>query len=318
MQFLALAEKEGAAVPLMIADRVMGISLMSTGDIAQGRAHLSRATAVYEPREHRPLAMRFGHDNRVAALSYRSWALWFLGYPDAALADAENALKDAREIEQAATLMYALAHVSFPNIFCGNYVKANALAEEISVLAAQKAASQWQALGMMNRGCVLALTGKASDAAEILTSAIAAMRVTGATAWMPLFLSYLALAYAKLDQFDDSWRCLGEATAIVDSTKEKWHEAEVHRIGGEIALKSPLPDTAKAEAYFNRALSVARQQQAKSWELRAAMSMARLWRDQGKRDEARELLAPVYGWFTEGFGTLDLKDAKALLDELTA
>ena len=101
-------------------------------------------------------------------------------------------------------------------------------------------------------------------------------------------------------------------------TKERWCEAEVNRIAGEIALKSPKPDAAKAEAYFDRALAVARQQQAKSWELRAAMSMARLWRDQGKRDEARELLAPVYGWFTEGFDTRDLKEAKELLDELAA
>ena len=104
----------------------------------------------------------------------------------------------------------------------------------------------------------------------------------------------------------------------VETTKERWCEAEVHRIAGEIALMSPEPDAAKAEAYFERALAVARAQQAKSWELRAAMSMARLWRDQGKRDEARDLLAPVYGWFTEGFDTLDLKEAKALLDELAS
>jgi predicted ATPase len=107
-----------------------------------------------------------------------------------------------------------------------------------------------------------------------------------------------------------------EALTLVDKTKERWFEAEVNRIAGEIALKSPEPDVAKAEAHFELALAVARQQQAKSWELLATMSMARFWRDQGKRDEARELLAPVYGWFTEGFDTLDLKEAKALLDEL--
>ena len=118
--------------------------------------------------------------------------------------------------------------------------------------------------------------------------------------WMPLYLSYLARAYAELGQFDDAWRCIGEAMTAVETTKERWCEAEVNRIAGEIALMSPEPDAAKAEAYFERALAVAREQQAKSWELRAAMSMARLWRDQGKRDEARELLAPVYGWFTEG------------------
>jgi predicted ATPase len=135
---------------------------------------------------------------------------------------------------------------------------------------------------------------------------------------MPLHLSYLAKAYSELGQIDDAWRCIGEATTSIETTNERWCEAAVHRTVGEIALKSPQPDEAKAEAYFERALAIARQQQAKSWELRAAMSMARLWRDQGRRKDARELLAPVYGWFTEGFDTLDLKEAKALLDELAA
>jgi predicted ATPase len=126
----------------------------------------------------------------------------------------------------------------------------------------------------------------------------------------------LAHAHAQLAQFDDAWRCINEATTAMEKTKEKWCEAEVYRIAGEIALKSPEPDTEKAETYFKGALAVASQQQAKSWELRAAMSMAGLWRDQGKRDEARILLTPVYGWFAEGFDTLDLKEAKALLDEL--
>ena len=132
----------------------------------------------------------------------------------------------------------------------------------------------------------------------------------------PRHLWHLAMAYAELGQPDDARHCIDDAIDKVERSKEKWCEAEVHRIAGEIALKSLAPDTEKAEKYFDRALAVARQQQAKSWELRAAMSMARLWRDQGKLQQARELLAPVYGWFTEGFDTLDLKDAKALLDEL--
>ena len=134
--------------------------------------------------------------------------------------------------------------------------------------------------------------------------------------WLPLRLSQLASAHADLGQFDDAWRSIGEALTAVETTKERWWEAEINRLAGEIALKSPEPDAAKAQAYFERALAVSRQQQAKSWELRAAMSMARLWRDQGKPQQARELLALVYGWFTEGFDTLDLKEAKALLDEL--
>src|SRR6202043_2318271 len=115
---------------------------------------------------------------------------------------------------------------------------------------------------------------------------------------------------------DDAWRCCDEAMLAIQTTEEKWCEAEVNRIAGEIAFTSPEPDAAKAQKYFERALAVARQQQTKSWELRAAMSVARLWRDQGKVRQARELLAPVYGWFTEGFDTLDLKEAKALLEQL--
>jgi predicted ATPase len=126
------------------------------------------------------------------------------------------------------------------------------------------------------------------------------------------------MAYAELGQLDDAWRCIDHAIETIERSKEKWCEAEVHRIVGEIALKSLVADTEKAEKHFERALSVARQRQMKSFELRAAMSMARLWRDQGKRDEARELLAPVYGWFTEGFDTLDLKKARALLDVLAS
>jgi predicted ATPase len=133
-----------------------------------------------------------------------------------------------------------------------------------------------------------------------------------------MHLAYLAMAYAELGQLDDARRCIDDAIEKVERSKERWCEAEVYRAAGEIALKSSTPDVEKAKAYFERALTVARQQQTKSWELRAAMSMARLWRDQAKRDEARNLLAPVYGWFTEGFDTLDLKEAKALLYELHA
>ena len=251
-------------------------------------------------------------------MSWRALALWVLGYPEAASANADYVLKDAREIGQAATLMLALAHTSYTHICYGNYAAANAQADELAGLADEKSASMWKAYGQLHQGCVLALTGKSSDAVQMLTSGITAYRSTGATIFMPWYLSHLTRAYAKLGQFNEASCCIGEAMKAVETTKETWCEAEVHRIAGEIALKSPPPDAAKAQAYFERALSVARAQQAKSWELRAAMSMARLWRDQGKREEARDLLAPVYGWFTEGFDTLDLKEAKKLLDELHA
>jgi len=316
--FLALAEKQGTATPLMIGHRLMGTSLLLTGEIARGRAHYDQAIALYDRGEHRRLATLFGSDVRVAILCYRPWALWLLGYPEAALADADAALKDAHEIGQAGTLMVARFHAPLLFMLCGKYATAEAIGNDLVSLAEEKDSSQWRAGGMLVRGWVLALNGKASDSIHTLVSGILAWRSTGSTAFVPLFLLHLAMAYAGLGQFDDAWRCIDEAMTAVETTNERWCEAEVNRIGGEIVLMSQEPDAAKAEAYFERALAVAREQQAKSWELRAAMSMARLWRDQGKPQQARELLAPGYGWFTEGFDTRDLKEAKALLDELAS
>jgi class 3 adenylate cyclase/predicted ATPase len=316
VQFLALANRQKATGPLMMAHRLMGLSLLHTGDLVDGRAYLDRAIALYDPAEHRPLATRFGQDVGAATLCWKSLAFWLLGYPEAALADTEHALVVAREIGHSATLMYVLNFSAWTHIHCGNYSTTNALVDEFSALKDQTGSVFWGAWGMMQRGCLLALTGKASDAVQTITCGVTAMRSTGTTMWMPFWLSHLARANAEIGQHDDARRCIGEAMAAVETAKERWCEAEVNRIAGEIALLSPEPDVAKAEAYFERALAVAREQHAKSWELRAAMSMVRLWRDQGKRDEARDLLAPVYTWFTEGFDTLDLKEAEALLDAL--
>jgi predicted ATPase len=291
----------------------MGISLLWTGDIAEGRRHLDQAIALYDPAEHPPLAARFGQDVGVSTLSHRSIILWSLGYPEAALRDISDALKKARAIGQAATLMYALGLATISYTLCLDHVAAAAHAQELLALAEEKGTPFWKAVGIIARGSVLALTGRVSDATDMLIIGIAAGRTTGATLSMPLYLPRLARAHAELGQFEEAWRCIGEAMTLVETGKEKWCEAEVHRVAGEIELISPEPDAAKAEAHFERALAVARQQQAKSWELRAAMSMSRLWRDQGKLQQARELLAPIYGWFTKGFDTRDLQEAKALL-----
>jgi predicted ATPase len=318
-QFLALAERQGAPAPLMIGHYMMGSSLAATGDVAPGRAHYDQAFVLYDPAVHRPLVTRFGGaDVRVAILSLRSWALWMLGYPDAAFADAERALEDARESGQAATLMLPLMFGGLTKIVRGNYAAANALGEELVALADQKDAPIYEAPGMNMQGCVSALTGKAADAIQMITAGLTANRSRKTSLLEPFLLLSLAFAHAELGQFRDAWRCVDEALTPIEKTKERWCEAEVNRVAGEIALLSPEPDAAKAEAYFERALAIAFAQQAKSWELRAAMSMARLWRDQGKRDKARELLAPVYGWFTEGFDTRDLKEAKVLRDELAS
>jgi class 3 adenylate cyclase/tetratricopeptide (TPR) repeat protein len=293
-------------------------ALALTGDLVDGKEHYDRALAIYDPAEHGPLATRSGRDVGVTLLSFRSACLWLLGYPEASRNDGERAVKNARETGQVTTLMYALFHAIDHLIRGGNYVAAYARVDELITLADDRGAPYWKALATAARGLLFALTGKASDAVWAITSAITSLRSTGATLYEPQHLWHLAIAYAELGQLDDAWRCIGDAIEKVERSKEKWGEAEVHRIAGEIALKSLAPNPEKAEAYFDRALAVARQQRAKSWELRAAMSMARLWRDQGKRDQACELLAPVYGWFTEGFDTRDLKEAKALLEELAA
>ena len=315
--FLALAEKRKATIPLMFGHDLMGASLLWAGDIAESRQHYGQALSFYDPVEHRPLVARFGHDLGVIMLSVRSKASWLLGYPDSALADTNQALNDAQQIGHPPTLGFALSFASDAHVYCGDYVTAKVLADEVVALGHEKELVFGKVYGGICQARVAALTGKWADAAEMITSNLSAWRSTGSTLFEPMCLSLLASAPSEIGQFDAAWRCIEEAITEIETTKERWSEAEVNRIAGEIALIAPQPDGAKAEAYFDRALTVARQQQAKSWELRAAMSMARLWRDQGKREEARELLAPVYGWFTEGFDTLDLKEAKALLDEFS-
>ena len=166
-QFLALAEKQGATGPAHDRASLMGISLLFTGDIAEGRAHFDQAIALYDPAEHRPLATRFGQDVGVAILSYRSLALWLLGYPEAALADADHALKDAREIGQAATLMFALVKTCRIPISSAEITQQQTRnADELVALADEKGALYWKDAGMIRQGCVFALTGKASDASK--------------------------------------------------------------------------------------------------------------------------------------------------------
>jgi predicted ATPase len=296
-------------------------ALLWTSQAGCGASASKSMRLLYDPAEHRPLASRFGQDIRVVILSNRSWAVWVLGYPDAAIADSERALKDAREIGQAATLMYALLWSSWAHNRCGNYITANELADELVALADESGSLNWEAYGIISQGCVSANNGQSSHAVERITSALRFFQSTRSTLFVSSSLLYLAKAHAQLDQFNEARRYIDEAINAVQINKEWWCEAEVHRVAGEVALQLPERDAAaeaEAEAYFERALAVARQQQAKSWELRAATSFARLWRSQGKVSEARELLAPVYGWFTEGFDTRDLKDAKALLEELAA
>jgi predicted ATPase len=315
-RFFAIGENEGTTVPLIIGHRTMGSTLAFMGDLVQASSHYDEALALYRPAEHRRLMTRFGQDLRVTSLAFRSMASWQLGYPEAALSDADCALTEARQIEHAATLMFTLNFPILINTYCGNYDAANEYLKELVALAEEKAAPFRKAEGVLRRGYILTLTGKATEAVEMVTSGIELWRSAGSTIFTPEHEFMLAIAHADAGQFEDAWRCIGKAMTAMHSTKERWCEAEAHRVAGEIALKSPQRDVAKAQAYFKHSLTLARAQQAKSWELRAGMSLARLLSDEGKTQAAREVLAPIYEWFTQGLETSDLQKAKALLTEL--
>ena len=317
-QFLALAHAQSSIVPLMVGHRIMGHSRLFTGDIAESRVHYDRSIALYDGAK-LPLTTGFGGvEARVSALCFRSQSLWMLGYPQAALADAVEAMSRSRAIGHAVTLINTLCLSGRTNILCGNYSIARAELTEGIALSGEKGAIFWNAQATASLGIVSTLAGDATDAVKMISAGIAMWRSTGATASLPFFQSYLAMAHAMLRQYDESRHHINQALATIEATDERVWTAEVHRLAGEIALLSPSSDVTEAQAHFEHAISTARQQQAKSWELRAAISMARLWRSQGKTQQAREQLAPVYGWFTEGFDTLDLKEAKMLLEELHA
>jgi class 3 adenylate cyclase/predicted ATPase len=315
-QFLTLARQRDETFPLAIGHRIIACSLLVAGDIAKAREHFDSASTLYKPDEHRPLVARIGHDLGVMTQCNRAIDLWLLGYPAAARADIDDAVHDAREFKHAATLMYALTYNSIVNALRRDVAKAQA--DELSALADEKGALFWKASGGLVKSWLFVLTGRASDAITSFTSAIAMFRSTGATIFLPLFLSMLGSAFAEVRQFDQARRCIREAMALAAASGERWFDAETYRIAGEIELRSPECNSADVQGYFEQALGVARAQQARSLELRAATSLARLWRDQGRRLEARDLLGRVYDWFTEGFDTLDLNEANALLEELAS
>jgi tetratricopeptide (TPR) repeat protein len=226
-QLMALAKRQGGTVPLMVGHRLIGMSALHTGDIAGSRSHFDRAIALYDPAEHRALAPRFGQDIGVAALGFRSMALWVLGYPELALADSQRFLTDAQEINHGPTLMYALVRAVIINIQCGNYTTANKQADEIVTFATQKGVGFWKAFGMIFGS---ELIGNAVDAVQKISSAINVYRSMGSTLNLPEHLCYLAKGHAQLGQMDKAWRLVDEAITIMRASGETWLEAELHRV----------------------------------------------------------------------------------------
>jgi predicted ATPase len=244
-------------------------------------------------------------------------ALWLLGYPQAARDDCAEAMRQAREIGQAASYLYALTRIASFNLVSGDFAAATAQSRELVAVAEEKDGFYWKAAGMMTQGCLLALTGEPGMAVQLITAGMTASQSAGANLRLPWSLSCLARAHGALGQLDEAWRRIDQAMEVMEATKETWQEPELHRVAGDLTLLLPEPNAAQAQAHYQRALAVAREQQAKSWELRVALSLARLWRDQGELQRAHDLLAPICSCFTDGVGdTPDLVEAKTLLTGL--
>ncbi len=228
-QFQAMARAEGATVPLMLGHLLAGISLVVTGNLAAGKSELDYAVALYDPVEHRVLATRFGHDVRGSALAWRAFASWALSDPEASIADRQSAVAGAREIGHAATLMFALSHVSLTLLHAGRRDEAAPLIGELVELADGKGTLYWKSYGLLLRGWLVMQQGGPAQAVEIIRSAMADMRSTGATGYAPWYLSVPARAHAELGQFDEARRCMSEALSAMEATGERWCEADVHR-----------------------------------------------------------------------------------------
>jgi TOMM system kinase/cyclase fusion protein len=315
-QLLTLAQRLPDPA-LLLAHRAQGQTLCFLGEVAAGRAHLEQAIAVYDLPQHRTLAFQYAQDPAVIAGSWAALASWLLGYPDQALQRSDEAISLARELAHPYSLIYALIWAATIRQFRRERQAASELTETIMALSREQGFALWVAWGTILRGWELSERGQGTEGITRIREGIAAWRVTGAELFHPHFLTMLARAYAEAGRATEGLTTVAEALAIVKRSGERLYEAELYRLQGELLLHQPAGSSQEAERCFREALDVARHQQAKSLELRASMSLARLWQHQGKREEARELLTPIYGWFTEGFDTADLQEAKVLLEELS-
>jgi predicted ATPase len=317
-QCLSLAQRVHDPGLLLVAHHALGGTLYHLGEFTRGRAHLEQGLALYDRQQHQHLAFRYGMDIGVWCLSYGAWPLWQLGYPDQALTRSNEALTLAQELSHPLSLAAALGYAAMLHYSRREGPATQERAEANMALASEKGFPQYLAVGMIMRGWALAMQGQGEEGIAQLRQGLAAHRAAGAEVARSRDLALLAEAYGKVGQTEAGLSVLAEALAVVDQTGERYWEAELHRLQGELLLGLSTDNTTEAEACFHQALAIARRQEAKSLELRAAMSLSRLWQQQGKSQEAHDLLAPIYGWFTEGFDTADLQEAKALLEELGA
>jgi predicted ATPase len=315
-QLLDLAQRQQDPALFLGAHHALGITLQGLGALAPARTHFEQGIALYDLQRHATPHPGSMSNRGVSFRSQVAQVLWVLGYPDQAVQRNQEALTMAHVLAHPFGLVEALRLSAQLHANLREWQTAQAHAEATLALATEHGFARYVGLGACFWGWGLAAQGQGAEGIAQMRQGLAALWGTGTIRGVRRFLARLAEAYEQVGQVDEGLSILAEALAVVDTTGERRDEAELHRLHGELLLRQAVPDVQAAEACFQQVLAIAGQQQAKSWELRAAMSLARLWQQQGKRTEARALLAPIYGWFTEGFDTADLQDAKALLEAL--
>jgi class 3 adenylate cyclase/predicted ATPase len=323
-QLLALAQSVRDPGLLLEAHMALAITLFWLGELASALAHAERGIALYEGPQHHTHAFLYGQDPGVACRCYAAWTLWHLGYPHQGLQRLHEALTLADELSHPYTQCFARGHAAMQYQHRQDVLATRAQAEAAMALATEQGFLFWLAWGKVLQGWSLAESGQSAEGIAQMRQSLATWQVIGAGIALPYALTLLTAAYGKSGQLDEALATLTAALTASQRTGERFYEAELHRLQGQLCLQTAIrdrvsgvaPQDAGAEACFQQALTVARQQGTKSLELRAAASLARFWRQQGKRAEAHALLAPIYGWFTEGFDTAALQEAKVLLEEL--
>jgi TOMM system kinase/cyclase fusion protein len=314
-QLFSLAQRAQEPALLLEGNRIMGQTMFWLGEVATSRAHFEQGIGLYDTQQHRSHAFVFGQDPGVFCRSFGAMPIWVLGYPDQALRNIQEALNLAQELTHPFSLAIALNHAVTVHQFRREVQAVRERAEALMTLSDEQGFPYWLAFGTILRGWALTLQKEGAEGIEQMRQGLAAQRATGAEIDQPYFLSLLAEADEKAGQTQEGLTVLNEALDMVNATEERYWEAELLRRKGELLLMQQGQKREEAEECFRQALDIARRQQAKSLELRAAMSLSRLWQQQEKQKEAHQLLSEIYGWFTEGFDTADLQEAKALLEE---
>jgi predicted ATPase len=308
-----LAEGESSEIPRMVAYRTLGIALVVLGEPAAARRHLEQGNPLYDAHRHRDLALVYGMDFCEVNLAYLALTDWFLGFPNRALKANEETIRFARFLSHASSLCHALANAGVLHTFNRQFASAQAIGEELMRVAGKHQMPQWSLWARMFVSIGL-LEAEPEEGTRTLEACLETCRAVPILVNSTLALARLAESQARHGEYDNALRSLEEADGIIKAGGERWARSEIVRLKGEISRARF--SSAEAEACFRRAIDVAQRQGAKLLQLRAATSLARFWQNQGRFREARELLAPLYQWFTEGFETQDLKDARALLEEL--